>query len=917
MKQNSNLNNIFNNDYEIKLPILGLGCGVIGLSYSKFNVNMGKIASSLLKSLEYRGYDSTGAAIQDDKGVVTLKKDVGAPSKLVKTLGIERMKGKTFCGQVRWATFGAVTEDNAQPHIVRCKEFIYGAHNGNITNTNELKRFLTQEGHIVVSDNDGEMLVHVIEHYFSLNLDKYSVEDRKTDFDIRRAAMSDAIIKASEKVVGSYAAVIVDPVTEFVYAIKAGSSLYVGIGEDEDDTNNKFILTSSDLSSILKFTKKMINIREGSFIEFKDSSYKVIAFKDMKIIDKKTLSVTNYKKGDLLTVPITRSKLRSVDTELNEPFKFYMHQEIYNQVESAEKIITFFNKGNQTTRDIDSLLAKIKVKDEVLEVAKKIYSNDDYSEQQKFFIEFRESKTYLKILKALKENFPSLISSIAKPDFVDRQFFSSHANIFLDIITGKEYMDNNLLLAKIFDVGSELREIKRFHEYTNNFVDTIMDAWTNHSSIYTISCGTSYNATKTAALFFNEIAGIKLNPILPGNFRGQYSNAIRDNDVLIGVSQSGETKDLIDIFNDVDASGKKVRKITIVNNENSTLAQEKSEFYLPIKCGPEISVPATKSYMNQVILFYFLAIKIGEKKLEGLKDVEGKEDEYKLLKESIEKRFESLSNIPELIDQTIKSTGPSIANLAELLFLEPSLHILATKVSSVAEEGALKIRETVLNHTQGIEASEFKHGPNTILGFNTIFGTLDMEYFIRFNQNVSTYALKRAQEEKLPEKETQRLLSDLTEYTLKPVKPFNISPKAYKIFKETINKFNFTDNLDTNYPLIFLTGPDERDVNLTISQINTHKIRGANIFVIAEGNEQLYNNTISIPAGDDKYKYEFIKLPKTDDTLLSTFSSMVVLQLLAFKMSLKKMKYLNKLHVPLHGVHPDVPKNVSKSITVD
>jgi hypothetical protein len=61
----------------------------------------------------------------------------------------------------------------------------------------------------------------------------------------------------------------------------------------------------------------------------------------------------------------------------------------------------------------------------------------------------------------------------------------------------------------------------------------------------------------------------------------------------------------------------------------------------------------------------------------------------------------------------------------------------------------------------------------------------------------------------------------------------------------------------------------------------------------------------------------YVKLPKTDDTLLSTFSSIVVLQFLALKMSVKKMKYLNKLHIPLHGVHPDVPKNVSKSITVD
>ena len=105
----------------INIPVPAVGCGVLGMSFARMNINMGKYASQLLKSLEYRGYDSTGAAIQDDKGNITLKKDVGAPSELVNTLGITKMKGKIFCGQVRWATFGSVNKINAQPHEVKCK----------------------------------------------------------------------------------------------------------------------------------------------------------------------------------------------------------------------------------------------------------------------------------------------------------------------------------------------------------------------------------------------------------------------------------------------------------------------------------------------------------------------------------------------------------------------------------------------------------------------------------------------------------------------------------------------------------------------------------------------------------------------------------------------------------------------------
>ncbi|HNX03560.1 MAG TPA: glutamine--fructose-6-phosphate aminotransferase, partial [Candidatus Cloacimonas sp.] len=211
----------------IPVPVLGLGCGVLGLALPKVSLKMGEYASKLLKALEYRGYDSTGAAFQGDTTEITLLKDVGAPSTLVKTLGIEKQSGKIFCGQVRWATFGFVDKKNAQPHEVKCKRHIYGAHNGNITNTGELKSFLVNEGHFVQSDNDGEMLVHTVEHYFDIEMDK---ADNPTEPELRKKCMRQAIIQTAGKLVGSYAAVIVDPDTETSWAIKTGSSLYFGIG---------------------------------------------------------------------------------------------------------------------------------------------------------------------------------------------------------------------------------------------------------------------------------------------------------------------------------------------------------------------------------------------------------------------------------------------------------------------------------------------------------------------------------------------------------------------------------------------------------------------------------------------------------------------------------------------------------------
>lgn len=134
-----------------------------------------------------------------------------------------------------------------------------------------------------------------------------------------------------------------------------------------------------------------------------------------------------------------------------------------------------------------------------------------------------------------------------------------------------------------------------------------------------------------------------------------------------------------------------------------------------------------------------------------------------------------------------------------------------------------------------------------------------------------------------------------------------------KNYIETVN----LENYFSNYPLLFVCPPDERDIRITISQVHTHKIRGADIVMIAEDDKDLEKAVSGWPAGFDQYFNKFLKIPSTGDKNIFVFQSAVVLQLLALRMSVEKMKVLNRLKVENHGVHPDVPKNVSKSITVD
>ena len=122
-------------------------CGIVSLCYKAENPALGFEGGELLKRLEYRGYDSTGGAFVRQDGSIKLLKAVGAPSRVVPELGISKETGQRFIGQVRWATYGAVTDVNCQPHHPRCKLPFVGAHNGNISNTDTLKPYLIAQGH--------------------------------------------------------------------------------------------------------------------------------------------------------------------------------------------------------------------------------------------------------------------------------------------------------------------------------------------------------------------------------------------------------------------------------------------------------------------------------------------------------------------------------------------------------------------------------------------------------------------------------------------------------------------------------------------------------------------------------------------------------------------------------------------------
>ncbi|MEN8121863.1 MAG: SIS domain-containing protein [Bacteroidota bacterium] len=846
-------------------------CGVVSIVYEKDNKSLGNVASVLLKKLEYRGYDSTGASFIKKSGRLVLLKKVGAPSIVTEELEMGKRSGQKFIGQVRWATYGSVTDENAQPHEVKCKCHIVGAHNGNISNTDTLKELLLENGHNVVSDNDGEMLVHLIEHYYGqlLAIKKPSTLEEKISI------FKEAIRKAEDRAVGSYAACITAPEFPGVFAIKSGSSLYAGKGKD---TNGEFIVVSSDLTSVLSKTRFLIPLSEGEALYFTHDDFTVFSINNNK----------EHKPG------LKRSRLNIYDIALQPRFNYYMEQEIYTSAANLDTIMKYYLLEDYEKKYHKIFEDNYKICRNFLYDLVKLYDIYDQNELKKAFIKILNNPEFNMVFKAIQSTNIDFLKGASSIGFTSED--TTLLNELLGF--GEEYF-TKLFVLDIMIIWKKKRTIIK---YKNQTVKILKKAKEKGTRVYMVASGTSYHASLVAALFLNNIEGVSVITANPGMFRSLYLKSLKETDIIIGISQSGETKDLVDILIDVqNRYGEKLQLLSVVNNENSRIPQEQSDFYLPILCGTEIAVAATKSFISQIALFYLISLAVNHK------------DEF------IKQR---LGKIKHFMDFTLKTVEQDTTEVVLKLFLKPSLHILGTSLIGVAKEGALKIREVVLNHTEGYDSAEFKHGPNTILGKNTIFSFNDLEKLhsnmLAYFNDIYTHNFKN-------DKQFRSFISlmknfKFSDYGAEILKgeyenldEQKVYQKAYEDYTEHIN----IENYFSNYPLIFICPPDERDKRITISQIHTHKIRGADIILIAEDDEDLKKAIEGKPAGQDNYFFKFIKIPKTDDKYIFVFAATLALQLLALDMSITKRKYLNKNKVENHGVHPDVPKNVSKSITVD
>ncbi|MBI2258516.1 MAG: glutamine--fructose-6-phosphate transaminase (isomerizing) [Flavobacteriia bacterium] len=192
-----------------------------------------------LKRLEYRGYDSAGIALLNDKELNIYKKQ-GKVSELEAFTINKNLKGNIGIGHTRWATHGLPNDVNSHPHFTTNKDIAI-IHNGIIENYSTLKEELISRGYQFRSETDTEVIVHLIDDI---------MKTEKVD-------LVEAVRHALLSVTGAYALVVIsNKHPDTLIAARKSSPLVVGIGKE-----NEFYL-ASDATPIVEYTKQVVYLND-------------------------------------------------------------------------------------------------------------------------------------------------------------------------------------------------------------------------------------------------------------------------------------------------------------------------------------------------------------------------------------------------------------------------------------------------------------------------------------------------------------------------------------------------------------------------------------------------------------------------------------------------------------------------------
>jgi len=200
------------------------------------------------------------------------------------------------------------------------------------------------------------------------------------------------------------------------------------------------------------------------------------------------------------------------------------------------------------------------------------------------------------------------------------------------------------------------------------------------------ACGTSRYAALVGRYLFSKVDKKFCDVIMASEF-GYFADSVDRNTVVIAVSQSGETADVIEGVKAARNAGAQV--ISIINRPNSILADLSHEV-IYLNCGPEIGVAATKTFLSQLAIFYLLSFSMVD---------------------SFSEAVVRLTDLNNRITTALDWNKSELIQLSQKLKDKNDFYYIARGINfAIASEGALKLKEISYIHAEGMPAGELKHG---------------------------------------------------------------------------------------------------------------------------------------------------------------------------------------------------------------
>lgn len=536
-------------------------CGIVGYA-GKTNVI--KNIMTGLKSLEYRGYDSSGIAYLDKNNNIKIYKKVGQIKNLDQILNYED-EASLGISHTRWATHGGVTDANAHPHN---QGKITLVHNGIIENYEELKRQLEKESYNFKSSTDSEVAAALIDKLYKENKD-----------------MLKTLVILKDKLKGSYAFNIINSdIPNKIYGIRKDVPLIVGVS----DHGNMF---ASDIPAILHVTNKYIVLNNNEIVELEQDNIKYYNSEGKEI----TKEVKEY--------------AGTIDSISKNGYDHFMLKEINEESEVVKNILNLYTKNNKIKdiynikkyKNIDIVacgsasfagqIGKYYI-EKYANIKTDVYYASEYRYQKNFFTkdtlvilisQSGETADTLAALKLAKENGINTLAIVNRRDSsIAREADSviyTEAGIEVAVATTKAYLAQVLILLLLAfkDNNKETKLLedlkllpnlitKYINEYDYSNIATILK---DKEHIFYLGRGIDYYLSMEGSLKLKEISYIHSEAFQAGELKhGSISLIDKDFGVVSVVTDKTISDKTISNLKEVSARGAKIITITNIKDNN-------------------------------------------------------------------------------------------------------------------------------------------------------------------------------------------------------------------------------------------------------------------------------------------------------------------------------------------------------------